>query len=193
MSRELLFATQNPNKLKEISALLEGKFHLISLAGLGFHDDIPETAETLNENALLKARFVYQRFGRDCFADDTGLEVKSLNGEPGVYSARYAGPQRNDQDNMRLLLHKLQQQSDRSARFRTVIALIMDGKEFLFEGSIEGHILTEPVGSNGFGYDPVFCPEGSSQSFAQMSLEEKNRLSHRARAFQKMRDFLLGL
>lgn len=189
---ELLFATQNPNKAKEIAAKLGGDFIIEGLNSVGITEEIPETADTLEGNALMKARYVYSKTKRNCFADDTGLEVEALNGEPGVLSARYAGLQKNSNDNMDLLLSKLEGKTYRKARFRTVIALILDGEEHLFEGIANGEIIAEKQGTEGFGYDPIFKPEGFNQTFAQMTLEEKNQLSHRAKAFEKMKAFLKG-
>ncbi len=193
MLPQLIFATQNRNKAVEINALLEGKFDVRSLIDLGYTNDIPETGNTLEENALIKARHVFKLSGKNCFADDTGLEVAALNGEPGVYSARYAGEHKNDSDNIDLLLQKLRDKPNRKAHFRTVIALIFDGKEYLFEGIARGEIGTEKKGNGGFGYDPVFKPENSELTFAQMLLEEKNKISHRARAFAQMKTFLMNL
>lgn len=187
---ELVFATQNPHKAREIEAKLGDGFIITSLDALGITEEIPETAPTLEGNALMKAHYVYEKTGRNCFADDTGLEVEALNGEPGVYSARYAWVQKNPEDNIRLLLEKLQTQSNRKARFRTVIALIIDGKEYTFDGIAEGEIINDKRGSEGFGYDPVFVPAGHTRTFAEMTLDEKNELSHRAKAFAKMKNFL---
>ena len=187
---ELVFATQNPNKAKEIEAKLGEGFKIAGLDQLGITEEIPETAPTLEGNALMKARYVYEKTGRNCFADDTGLEVEALNGEPGVYSARYAGLQKNADDNMALLLNKLQGQANRKAQFRTVIALIINGQEHLFEGTATGNIIEEKQGVECFGYDPIFVPEGHTRTFAQMTLDEKNQLSHRAKAFDKMKKFL---
>lgn len=187
---ELVFATQNPNKAREIEAKLGGSFMIVSLDSVGITEEIPETARTLEGNALLKARFVYEKTGRNCFADDTGLEVEALNGEPGVDTAYYAGPQKNAADNMALLLKNLEGKINRKARFRTVIALIWEGKEHLFEGIAEGEIINERRGAEGFGYDPVFVPTGYTRTFAEMTLEEKNQLSHRAKAFEAMKEFL---
>lgn len=189
---ELVFATQNPHKAREIEAKLGDGFTIISLDTLGITEEIPETAPTLEGNALMKARYVYEKTGRNCFADDTGLEVEALNGEPGVYSARYAGLQKNPEDNIRLLLEKLQPHSNRKARFRTVIALIIEGKEYTFDGIAEGEIINSKRGEEGFGYDPVFVPAGHTRTFAEMSLDEKNELSHRAKAFVKMKEHLKG-
>lgn len=187
---ELVFATQNPNKAKEIEAKLGAGFSIIGLDALGITEEIPETALNLEGNALQKARYVYQKMKRNCFADDTGLEVEALNGEPGVLSARYAGLQKNADDNMALLLANLQDKTNRNAQFRTVIALIVDGHEHLFEGIAKGTIITEKNGTEGFGYDPIFVPVGHDRTFAQMGLDEKNLLSHRAKAFDKMKEFL---
>ncbi|MGV3599389.1 MAG: non-canonical purine NTP diphosphatase [Bacteroidota bacterium] len=187
---ELVFATQNPHKAREIEAKLGDGFTIISLDTLGITEEIPETATTLEGNALMKARYVFEKTGRNCFADDTGLEVEALNGEPGVYSARYAGLQKNPEDNIRLLLEKLQPYSNRKARFRTVIALIIEGEEYTFDGIAEGEIISSKRGEEGFGYDPVFVPAGHNRTFAEMTLDEKNELSHRAKAFAKMKEHL---
>lgn len=190
MMQTLIFATNNKHKLQEVSALLENVFDVKGLDFIGCEEDIPETADTLEGNALQKARFVAQKYGVNCFADDTGLEVEALNNRPGVYSARYAGPQRDANDNMELLLSELEGQSNRRARFRTVIALILDGNEHLFEGVVEGEIMYTKTGKEGFGYDPIFKARGFEISFAEMTLEQKNRVSHRARATQKLIEFL---
>jgi XTP/dITP diphosphohydrolase len=187
---QLIFATNNANKLKEVNSLLSSSITLKSLTDLGFNEDIPETENTLEGNALLKAKFIAQKFNCNCFADDTGLEIVALNGEPGVYSARYAGEQKNSEDNMQKVLEKLEGKDNRQAQFRTVIALILDGKEHLFEGVVKGKITKEKRGAEGFGYDPIFIPEGYDKTFAEMTLEEKNKLSHRAIALNKMVDFL---
>jgi XTP/dITP diphosphohydrolase len=188
--QRICFATNNENKLREIRAVLGSEFEILSLEQVGCHEELPENQDTLEGNSTEKARYVADHYQVGCFADDTGLEVFSLNGEPGVYSARYAGPQRNMEQNMQLLLDKLQDKTDRSARFRTVITLIQDGKETQFEGIVEGEITTERQGEEGFGYDPVFRPKGYQHTFAQMSLQEKNQISHRARAVAKLVDFL---
>lgn len=193
MQQLLVFATQNKNKAIEINALLEGRFDVRSLIDLGYPDDIPETGDTLEANALIKARYVFKLFGKNCFADDTGLEVDTLSGAPGVYSARYAGAHKNAADNINLVLQKLKNSTNRKAHFRTVIALIWEGKEYSFEGIVKGEISTEKSGTGGFGYDPVFKPENSKLTFAQMTLREKNLISHRARAFAQMKDFLMSL
>ena len=187
---KLVFATNNKHKLDEIRAILGDKIELLSLNEINCHDDIPETADTLQGNALIKARYIYDKFGMNCFADDTGLEVDSLGGEPGVYSARYAGEECNPQANMNKLLDNLTGKTDRNAQFRTVIALIIDGEEKLFEGSVKGTISCEKMGDAGFGYDPIFIPEGFSESFAQMSSEMKNSISHRYRATEKLCKYL---
>jgi XTP/dITP diphosphohydrolase len=188
---KLCFASNNQNKLKEIAALLPEGLELVGLADVGITEDIPETGETLAENSSLKARYVFERKGIAVFADDTGLEVSALNGAPGVYSARYAGPQRDAIGNMDLLLKNLAIASDRSACFKTVITYIdTDGSVRAFEGRVDGEIIHEKRGTAGFGYDPIFVPEGEQRTFAEMSGEEKNRISHRARAFEKLLEFL---
>ncbi len=187
---KIVFATNNRHKLQEAAAILGPGFELSTPTSLGITEDIPETADTLEGNALQKARYIYERTSLDCFADDTGLEVAALGGAPGVRSARYAGDRHDFDDNNRLLLRNLQGADDRSARFRTVIALILGGKEYLFEGRVEGRIIDEYRGTEGFGYDPIFVPEGCDQTFAQMPPEEKNAISHRARAVEKLCEFL---
>lgn len=187
---EIVFATNNLHKLEEARALAAGKMKILSLSDINCHDDIPETAATLEGNALIKARWVKEKYGYDCFADDTGLMVDALDGAPGVYSARFAGAQCNANDNMALLLEKLQGKSDRKARFVTVIALVKDGEEHLFTGKVEGTIATEPHGTEGFGYDPVFIAEESGLPFAEMSQQDKNAISHRGRAMRQLIDFL---
>lgn len=188
--KELVFVTNNQHKLSEIRQILGSFCKVISLSDLGFNEDIEETAPDLEGNALLKARHIHDRFGCDCFADDTGLEVDALNGAPGVYSARYAGENATYADNVNKLLEALAGISNRSARFRTVIALILDNREYLFDGTVEGEITKEPRGLTGFGYDPVFRPLVSEKTFAEMSNEEKNVISHRGLATGKLRDFL---
>ncbi|MCI7050169.1 MAG: non-canonical purine NTP diphosphatase [Bacteroidales bacterium] len=190
---QIVFATNNVHKLSEIRAILGRQMEILSLADIGCHDDIPETADTLEGNALIKARWVKERYGFDCFADDTGLEVEALGGGPGVYTARYAYPDRHDPvANTRKLLAELHDKDNRAARFRTVIALIQGTDEHLFEGIVEGHIATEERGTEGFGYDPVFAPEGGEKTFAELGVEAKNCISHRARAVKKLADFLLA-
>ena len=174
--KKLIFATNNAHKLSEVQAVLGGAFTLVTLRECGITEDIPETAETLEGNALQKARYIYEKLGVDCFADDTGLEVDALNGAPGVHSARYATDGHDFAANNRLLLKNLEGESNRVARFRTVIALILDGKEYLFEGRVEGTIATEESGCEGFGYDPLFVPSGEIITFAQMSADEKNAI-----------------
>ena len=188
--RQIIFATNNAHKLGEVQALLDGVFALKTLRECGITEDIPETAATLEGNALQKARYVYERTGCDCFADDTGLEVEALGGEPGVRSARYATDGHDFAANNRLLLRNLEGKSDRRAHFRTVIALILGGEEYLFEGIVRGHIACVEAGSGGFGYDALFIPEESDRSFAEMSEEEKNSISHRGRAVEKLAKFL---
>jgi len=187
---ELIFCTHNENKVIEINKLLPEEFQLIGLSDLGFSDEIEETGSTLEENALIKVRTIYNSYKKNCFADDSGLEVDALKGKPGVYSARYAGNQKNANDNISRLLEELKEIDDRKARFRTVIALILDGKEYLFEGIAKGKISRSPIGRNGFGYDPIFIPENQKLSFAQLTLLEKNKISHRSLAFHKLLEFL---
>lgn len=189
--KKLVFATNNPHKLEEIRAILGSKLEILSLADIGCDADIPETAETLEGNALIKAHYVYDNYKLDCFADDTGLEVDALHGLPGVHTARYAYPDRHDPEaNMIKLLEALRENNDRNARFRTIIALIEKGKEHLFEGVVEGVIAREKSGTQGFGYDPVFIPEGNSKTFAELGEDIKNTISHRARAVQKLAEYL---
>ena len=187
---KLVFATNNRHKLEEVKAILGNKIEVLSLNDIDCHDDIPETADTLEGNALIKARYIYEKFGVDCFADDTGLEVEALNGEPGVYSARYAGEDCNPEANMYKLLQNLTGENNRNAQFRTVIALIINGEEKLFNGIVKGTISREKMGNAGFGYDPIFIPEGFSESFAQMTSEMKNSISHRYRATDELSNYL---
>lgn len=187
---KLVFATNNRHKLEEVQQIASDTTEIVSLAEIDCHDDIPETADTLEGNALLKARYVKENFGFDCFADDTGLEVEALDNAPGVYSARYAGPGHDAEANMQKLLQNMQGVANRKARFRTVIALILDGKEHLFEGVVNGSISETKQGGSGFGYDPVFVPDGYTQSFAEMGNEVKNTISHRAEAVKKLSAFL---
>lgn len=191
MKRKLVFATNNAHKLEEVVAILGDQVELLSLNDIGCQADIPETAETLEGNALLKSSYIYKNYHLDCFADDTGLEVETLNGAPGVYSARYAGGEGHDaQANMIKLLHELDGKENRKAQFRTAISLILDGKEYLFEGVIKGEIIKEKRGDSGFGYDPVFMPEGYDRTFAELGNDIKNQISHRALAVQKLCEFL---
>ena len=187
---KIVFATNNAHKLEEARALAGDSFEILSLAEIGCHDDIPETADTLEGNALIKARWVKDRYGYDCFADDTGLMIDALDGAPGVSSARYAGPECDAVGNMRLLLRNLEGEADRHARFVTVIALILGERTEIFTGSVEGDIATEPHGTNGFGYDPVFIARESGLPFAEMSAEAKNAISHRGRAMRGLIEFL---
>ncbi|MFZ4454990.1 MAG: non-canonical purine NTP diphosphatase [Bacteroidales bacterium] len=183
---KIVFATNNKHKLEEVSSILNGKVEILSLSDIGCFDEIPETANTLEGNALLKAQFVKQKFGFDCFADDTGLEVEALNNAPGVYSARYAGEQRSAVDNMDKLLTELSGKANRKARFRTVIALIEGDSETIFEGFVSGEITREKIGEAGFGYDPIFRPDGYNNTFAELGLDAKNKISHRAKAVEKL-------
>ena len=187
---QIVAATNNAHKLSEIRPLLEPDFRILSLQDIGCAEELPETAETIEGNSLQKASYVFERYHLPCFADDTGLEVEALNGEPGVYSARYAGSQRNSADNMALVLQKLAGQTNRRARFKTIITLIGFGGVKSFEGIIEGVLVSETRGNGGFGYDPIFQPDGSSQTLAEMTLTEKNRISHRAIAIKKLVAFL---
>lgn len=189
---KIVFATHNAHKVSEVQAVLGSEYQLVTATEAGISEEIPETQPTIEGNALQKARYVYEHTGLNCFADDTGLEVEALNGAPGVYSARYAGEHVSYADNNKLLLKNLAGCQNRKARFRTVIALILDGKEHLFEGRVEGTIATEPHGEGGFGYDPLFIPEGSQLTFAEMSPEAKNGISHRGRAVVKLVAFLHG-
>lgn len=188
--KKLVFATNNQHKLQEIKEILKGKFEVISLKEINFFDEIEEPFETLEENALEKARVIHKFCGLDVFSDDTGLEVDALNGAPGVYSARYAGENCSFQDNVKKLLKALNSEENRKAKFRTVIALILNNKEYTFDGVVEGEITKEQNGSEGFGYDPIFKPEGFETTFAEMTSEAKNKISHRGRAVQKLATFL---
>lgn len=187
---KICFATNNPNKLKEIRQLLGDQFDIQSLEDIGCREELPENQETLEGNSEEKARYVYNHYQVDCFADDTGLEVSTLDGAPGVYSARYAGPQRKSEDNIQRLLEELKGKKDRTAQFRTLITLILSGQVHQFEGSVKGEIIADKVGTAGFGYDPVFIPEGHVQTFAEMDMETKNKISHRGKAVQKLVEFL---
>lgn len=187
---ELVFATNNQHKLEELQALLGSKIRLLSLNDIGCSDEIPEEQPTLEGNASQKAFYVFNKFGFNCFADDTGLEIEALNGEPGVYSARYAGEEKNPQANMNKVLRLMEKINNRKARFRTVISLVVDGKEVQFEGVVDGEILTEKQGDKGFGYDPLFKPAGFQKTFAEMNMTEKNSISHRGRAVEKLVNYL---
>ena len=193
MKKKLVFATNNLHKLNEVSTILENKIELLSLNDINCHIDIPETSNTLEGNALLKAQYIYSNYKLNCFADDTSLEVEALNGEPGVYSARYAGDIHNSEANMLKLLHNMENKENRQAQFRTVISLILDETEYQFEGIIKGKIITEKRGSSGFGYDPIFIPEGYDKTFAELGDEIKNKISHRAQAVNKLCKFLFTI
>ena len=186
----IVFVTNNKNKLFEIRSLISKKYNVKSLKDIDFHDEIDETEATLEGNALLKARHIYSKFGLNCFADDTGLEIEALNGAPGVYSARYAGPECIADDNIEKVLSELKMVKNRSAKFITVIALIINGEEFIFEGICKGIITKERIGNDGFGYDPIFLPDGSNHTFAQMDNIEKGKISHRGIAVMKLLSFL---
>jgi XTP/dITP diphosphohydrolase len=189
--QKLVIATSNQNKIREIKEQLGELYNFLSLTDIGCMEDIPETQPTIEGNAIQKAQYVYDKYGYNCFAEDTGLIVEAVNGEPGVYSARYAGPQRNHEDNMNKLLTKLGDNPNRQAYFKTVIALVIDGKETLFEGIVEGEILKQRQGEKGFGYDPIFKPNGFEKSFAQMTSAAKSTISHRGRATAKLAAFLI--
>jgi XTP/dITP diphosphohydrolase len=190
MTKSIVFATNNEHKLKEIQEILNEKVSVFSLKDIDCFDEIPEDHDTLEDNALQKARYIYDKFGVSCFADDTGLEVEALGGNPGVYSARYAGEAKSSEENVKKLLHNLQNVDNKTAQFRTVIAFINNGEEHIFEGIVKGNIINENRGANGFGYDPVFIPEGYTKTFAELSSDEKNKISHRAIAINKLVQFL---
>ena len=190
---KIIFATNNKHKLKEVQAVLGDGYRLVTPSELGITEEIPEDRPTIEGNASQKSHYLYERTGADCFADDTGLEVEALGGEPGVRSARYAGPGHDSERNMELLLRNMEGITDRRARFRTVISLILDGKEYLFEGVIKGEIIKEKRGDSGFGYDPVFVPEGYDRTFAELGNEIKNQISHRALAVNKLCEFLRSI
>lgn len=189
MMKQLVFATNNQYKTEEVKTLLAGKYEVLNLKDIGCSTDIPETADSFAGNAGLKTSFVFENFNLDCFGDDSGLEVEALNNEPGIYSARYAG-ERGDAANLQLVLQKMEGQPNRKARFKTVISLLQGGKEFLFEGLVNGTLRETPAGNSGFGYDPIFEPEGYQQTFAEMTMEQKNEISHRAIAMRKLIAFL---
>ena len=190
--KKIVFATGNPNKLKEIKSAING-FEIVGLKDLGITEEIPETGDTLKKNAIQKAKYVYDKTGLDCFSDDTGLEIEAINNRPGVYSAMYAGPDCNAENNMRKVLKELEGKTNRNAQFKTVIALILQGKEYFFEGLVSGEVLKEKTGKDGFGYDPIFRPIGYKESFAEMSIAQKNEISHRGLAVKKLVNFLAGL
>lgn len=187
---QLVFASNNKNKIKEIQLLLPDSIQILSLEDIGCNEDIPETANTIEGNAILKANYVTQKYGYDCFADDSGLEVAALNGEPGVFSARYAGEPKNDENNIDKLLANLKDVNNKKANFKTIICLNLKGEQYLFTGIINGQIIEERIGNNGFGYDPIFVADGYQKTFAELSLEEKARISHRGIAVKKLIDFL---
>ena len=187
---QLVFASNNPNKIKEIQLLLPNSIKILSLSDIGCDEEIPETADTIEGNAILKANYITSNYGYDCFADDTGLEVEALNGEPGVHSARYAGEQRNDSDNIDKLLTNLDGKSSRNAQFKTVITLNLNGKQYLFTGIAKGEIITKRRGNQGFGYDPIFKPEGYNETFAEIPIDQKSAISHRGKATQLLINFL---
>jgi len=187
---KIIFASHNQNKVKEIQNLLGDEIQLLSLTEIGLEEDIPETANTIEGNSLLKAKYIWEKYQMTCFADDTGLEIEALNGEPGVFSARYAGDKKNDDANIDKVLFKLLGHENRNARFKTVITLIKEGQEFQFTGIVNGEIGSEKIGQNGFGYDPIFVPEKQGKTFAEMTLNEKNLFSHRARAFHQLVNFI---
>jgi XTP/dITP diphosphohydrolase len=190
---ELVFATNNRHKLSELSKIIGEKFHLLSLKDINCFDDIPETADTLEGNAALKAHFIWEKYQMNCFADDTGLEIDALNGQPGVYSARYAGEEQNSEANLTKVLEKMKGVNNRRARFRTVICLIIDGKERYFEGIVNGSLLSKQQGKEGFGYDPIFVPVGHNITFAEMDMEIKNKISHRGLATERLLGFLKSI
>jgi XTP/dITP diphosphohydrolase len=188
----LVFATNNPNKINEIQSMLPDTIQIVSLESIGCFEEIEETADTIKGNAILKANYITQKYGYNCFADDTGLEVESLNNAPGVFSARYAGKQKCSLDNMDKLLFNLKDKSNRNARFKTVICLNLNGHQHLFTGICKGEITTEKSGNGGFGYDPIFCPDGFSETFAELSLKIKNQISHRGKATQSLINFIIN-
>ncbi|MFY7742257.1 MAG: non-canonical purine NTP diphosphatase [Flavobacterium sp.] len=189
----IVFASNNLHKINEIQQLIPAELKLLSLDSIGCVEEIPETALTIEGNAILKANYVTEKYGHYCFADDTGLEVEALNGEPGVYSARYAGEQKNANDNMQKLLKNLESSTHRNAQFKTIICLNINGEQHLFEGIVKGKIVLEPKGNQGFGYDPIFIPDGYTTTFAEMSMEEKSKISHRGLAVEKLVRFLTSL
>lgn len=189
--RKIVFATNNKHKLDEVRAILSKKIEVLSLSDIECNDELPETAETLKENALMKAQYVFDKFGIDCFADDTGLEIDALDGKPGVYSARYAGEENDSEKNMQKVLSEMMHIKERAARFRTAVVLIESGKTVSFEGIVNGKISGKKKGTTGFGYDPIFVPDNYDVSFAEMSAEEKNKISHRGKAIEKLASYLL--
>lgn len=187
---KLVFATNNPNKLAEIRMLVPSSIEILSLKDINCNEELPETSDTLEDNAAQKAYFVFDNYGYNCFADDTGLEIEALDGRPGVHSARYAGDDCVAEDNMQKVLGEMQGEDNRDACFRTIISLVIDGKEFQFEGQVDGQIIPEKWGDKGFGYDPIFLPDGFEESFAQMSVQRKNEISHRGLAVKQLIEFL---
>lgn len=187
---KLVFATNNPNKLAEIRMLVPTSIQILSLSDIDCHEELPETSDTLEDNATQKAYFIYDNYGFNCFADDTGLEIDVLDGRPGVYSARYAGEDCIAENNIQKVLDEMQNEDNRDACFRTIISLVIDGKEYQFEGLVDGQIIPEKWGDKGFGYDPIFLPDGFEESFAQMSVQQKNEISHRGLAVKQLIDFL---
>lgn len=187
---QLVFASNNKNKIKEIQLLVPNSIQVVSLEDIGCFDEIPETADTIEGNAILKANYVTEKYGYNCFADDSGLEIDALNGEPGVYSARYAGEPKDDNENIEKVLANLKDKTNRKANFKTVICLNSDGQQHLFTGIIEGEIIDEKIGNNGFGYDPIFVADGYQKTFAELSMEEKSTISHRGKAFRQLVEFL---
>lgn len=189
---QLVFATNNRHKLEEVENKLQKKIKLLTLNDIGCYDDIEETGTSFKQNASIKSRYIYQKYNLNCFGDDSGLEIDALNGDPGVYSARYAGEHGNHAANIKKVLDNLQDETKRKARFRTVISLIWNGEEHFFDGTVEGTIRTAPSGTDGFGYDPIFEPDGYDVTFAEMSMDEKNKISHRAKAMEQLIDFLIN-
>ncbi len=187
---KLVFATNNKHKLHEVKEYLKDKYQILGLSDINCNDEIAETSQTLEGNASIKSHYIFEKFNINCFADDTGLEIEALNGAPGVYSARYAGEHHNFEANLQKVLKELKNENNRQAQFRTVISLILNGQEYYFEGIVKGEILREKRGTDGFGYDPIFIPKGFDESFAEMSLKQKNEISHRGRAVKKLVDFL---
>ena len=187
---KIVFATNNKHKLKEVQQILGNKYEVLGLMDIGFEGDIPETGKTLKANASIKSGFVYEKFGLDCFSDDTGLEIEALDGRPGVYSARFAGEPGDAEKNIEKVLFELENKQNRKARFRTIVSLILDGEEHFFEGIINGKIIDEKRGEDGFGYDPVFIPDGYQLTFAEMPADEKNKISHRSKAVEKLVEYL---
>lgn len=190
MLKEIVFATNNKHKLQELQQIIGDKFNLVSLKDIKCHEDIPETGNTIEDNSMQKVDYISNNYNKDCFADDTGLEIEALNGRPGVHSARYAGDNKNMQDNIAKVLSELKGKNNRNARFKTVVSLIMDGKKHQFEGIVEGKIIEEERGTGGFGYDPIFMPKGYDITFAEMTADEKNKISHRGKAVAKLVEFL---